>query len=547
MSYQEYRKIRVFVASTNEVAETQLISETIKALNSGLADNLRIVLELLSWRDVHPNVGRPQEVILDQLTVQSWDLFIGMLWNRFGTPPGAIDEEINKPFGSGTEEEFRLAYREWSNHGRPRILFFRCRRDQEDVYPDLNPNQVKSQKLERQRQESLVELFFADFAPEGRHPGLYCEYRDATEFVRQLWAALVRILLEQSTETNPTVHQIANKTTKVGLQALVEHFEIGSSNGAKQLIVKVSHDIPFLQTSAQRQAMLAWAQSQNIERATLSKALRNAGPKPLPVNCPDYPLRYVSGGVLPLVRWNKQQCFLLFFRVGAPSGWNIANGGASDARELADPVITLKREFGEEVFLLDEKSKTIYAFDPGSSTRQPGYQSEAINVWRNRLRLGNLTLASLESVTFETAPDSITSIVFGDECKQNDVYVNITLEDSAIEVDRVAKILCDNDAVFLDGDVSDQRKIGRIIGLFPVEALNDPQADEMYFPSIMFLDGRRYPVADNPEEKFQEVLRRYDTLVRETGGGVPTGLEARLCPITIELLRRRIRFQQPSG
>lgn len=48
--------------------------------------------------------------------VGDFDVMIGIMWKHFGTPTGAA--------GSGTEEEFQLAYDSWRSSGRPRIMFY---------------------------------------------------------------------------------------------------------------------------------------------------------------------------------------------------------------------------------------------------------------------------------------------------------------------------------------------------------------------------------------------------------------------------------------
>jgi hypothetical protein len=51
---------------------------------------------------------------LDQ--IGQCDLFVGIMWRRFGTPTGVA--------GSGTEEEFDQALRSWRRSGRPRMLCY---------------------------------------------------------------------------------------------------------------------------------------------------------------------------------------------------------------------------------------------------------------------------------------------------------------------------------------------------------------------------------------------------------------------------------------
>ena len=61
-------------------------------------------------------MGRPQGIINKQ--IGEYDIFIGMMWKRFGTPTGKA--------GSGTEEEFRLAYEYWETTKSVMILFYFC-------------------------------------------------------------------------------------------------------------------------------------------------------------------------------------------------------------------------------------------------------------------------------------------------------------------------------------------------------------------------------------------------------------------------------------
>lgn len=111
-----YRKVRVFVASPGDVAEERdCLAQVIQELNKNIADDKGMVLELIRWEtDALPSMGRPQEIINKE--IKNIDILIGILSSRFGTPTGVA--------GSGTEEEFNLAYDSWSRFGRPQILFY---------------------------------------------------------------------------------------------------------------------------------------------------------------------------------------------------------------------------------------------------------------------------------------------------------------------------------------------------------------------------------------------------------------------------------------
>lgn len=111
-----YKKVRIFVSSPGDVAkERECVVHVSEELNKSVADAQGIVLEVLRWEtDAVPGVGRPQDIINRDL--DRADVLIGILWSRFGTPTVSA--------GSGTEEEFNVAYDSWSRSGRPKILFY---------------------------------------------------------------------------------------------------------------------------------------------------------------------------------------------------------------------------------------------------------------------------------------------------------------------------------------------------------------------------------------------------------------------------------------
>jgi hypothetical protein len=59
-------------------------------------------------------LGRPQGVVNRQ--VGQFDVFIGIMWKRFGTPTGRAE--------SGTDEEFNVALKSWKTTRTPRIMFY---------------------------------------------------------------------------------------------------------------------------------------------------------------------------------------------------------------------------------------------------------------------------------------------------------------------------------------------------------------------------------------------------------------------------------------
>ncbi len=110
-------KLRVFAASPSDVENhREALREVIDELNQSVAADRGFVLQFMTWLDVAGDMGRPEQVILDQ--IGEFDIFIGIMARRFGTVTGKYE--------AGTEEEFYTAYQRWeeSETHTPRILFY---------------------------------------------------------------------------------------------------------------------------------------------------------------------------------------------------------------------------------------------------------------------------------------------------------------------------------------------------------------------------------------------------------------------------------------
>jgi len=181
-----YKKLRIFVSCPSDVdAERVRLVTVIKDDLEWLADELGITLELLDWPSVLPGAGRPEKVILDELKPKTWDVFVGIMWYRFGSPPQKSTKASAQNYFSGTEEEFKAAYRLWKRYKRPRVMFYWCKRDV--AYDSIDAEQFKR-----------VKKFFKEFLPKGGHPALYCEYKEKEDFERVVRKHLGQLLFRQT-------------------------------------------------------------------------------------------------------------------------------------------------------------------------------------------------------------------------------------------------------------------------------------------------------------------------------------------------------------
>jgi Domain of unknown function (DUF4062) len=112
------RIIRVFVSSPGDVqAERDVLDEVVASINrtEGQAHGVR--LELFKWEEnVTPQIGPKPQQVVDAQTPADYDIYLGIMSTRFGTPTGG--------YGSGTEKEFKDALKKWKTARSPWITFY---------------------------------------------------------------------------------------------------------------------------------------------------------------------------------------------------------------------------------------------------------------------------------------------------------------------------------------------------------------------------------------------------------------------------------------
>ena len=157
--------LTVFLASPGDVvAERKIARKVVDEINDTHSRGLGWHIELLGWEDTLPGVGRPQERI--NVEVDACDLFVGIVWKRWGSPTGKFD--------SGFHEEFERARARFKQTGKPeRWLFFK------QVKPDQlwNPEpQLKCVQAFRAEQIALREAQFKEFTNQKEWRSLFRDY-----------------------------------------------------------------------------------------------------------------------------------------------------------------------------------------------------------------------------------------------------------------------------------------------------------------------------------------------------------------------------------
>lgn len=144
--------IRVFVSCPGDVSrEKDIIKKLCESKNHVFSVNNRgIMFQVLDFKDiVAPWGNRSQEDI--NIRFSGYDIYIGLLWMRYGTVSGAEDPVTGIPYGSGTEEEFRNAVQKRKNGEEIGIyFFFKEPRDYKDEDEKKELSKVKEFKREIQ-------------------------------------------------------------------------------------------------------------------------------------------------------------------------------------------------------------------------------------------------------------------------------------------------------------------------------------------------------------------------------------------------------------
>lgn len=208
-----------------------------------------------------------------------------------------------------------------------------------------------------------------------------------------------------------------------------------------------------------------------------------------------YCFRYASGGTLPIVRWEGDEYYCLFYRDLFPIGWNIANGGAATRDELLTPLLTAERELREELVVVDPAMRRRYVFPSqrGRLLERPEFAAARLHLEQvlNRNRPAGFDEMAEQDIpmTWMEGPDSL-AVHFGDQpaTTTTDCFVTITAEDFGIEIDRVAKILVPEGATLFDGEILNGAALNRPIGLFRIRAMHEKILNEEteFIPDVYF-------------------------------------------------------------
>lgn len=186
---------KIFLASPSDTAkERKIVEEIIKELNDSIGSRNNFNLQLLKWENnVYPAFGEDGQDVINNQIGDDYDIFIGLMWKRFGT-------ETNRS-ESGTKEEFERAYHRFKNGENLNIMFY------------FN-NEALPQDFDFE-QFGKVKEFKSEISKLG---GLYWGYENSDKFEKALRPHLTNCILDLHKETSKNIEESASPKNIESLQ-----------------------------------------------------------------------------------------------------------------------------------------------------------------------------------------------------------------------------------------------------------------------------------------------------------------------------------------
>lgn len=199
---------RCFIASPSDTSEERQVCDKIfSEINSTIGEKFDFRIESRKWEDdVFPNFDIDSQAVINKQIGKDYDIFIGIMWKRFGTPTQRAD--------SGTEEEFLNAYKAWGMNKELNIMFY------------FNKTSIDPDELDIE-QFSKVKEFKKRVTDLG---GLYHEYKGIEEFEKDLKKHIQKVLLsKQNCNTHSNVENKIDKISELFNQRFTESLKTYSS------------------------------------------------------------------------------------------------------------------------------------------------------------------------------------------------------------------------------------------------------------------------------------------------------------------------------
>ena len=167
--YNKFNMIRLLLSSPGDVThERDQVSKAVFRYNQEMVEENGFFIKLVRWEDMAPQIGPGAQNVINK-QIGKYHLFVGIMWNRFGTPTDIAS--------SGTKEEFDIAIDAWEKSKRPWITFYFCERP---------INFTTNDQLEQKRK-------VLEFRSQLNDMGVVRSYIENEEFENMVYRDLIRI------------------------------------------------------------------------------------------------------------------------------------------------------------------------------------------------------------------------------------------------------------------------------------------------------------------------------------------------------------------
>jgi hypothetical protein len=170
---------KCFIASPSDTQpERDICDKVFTKINETVGEHHNFRIEPLKWENhTYPSFGTDGQDVINSQIGGKYDIFLGIMWKKFGSPTPRA--------GSGTEEEFELAYKKYESDKSLQIMFYF--NDATFGMNDIDANQV-----------GKVQSFKTKVSKLG---GLYHQYNGVEDFQEKLDKHLTNYLLKFHTAT----------------------------------------------------------------------------------------------------------------------------------------------------------------------------------------------------------------------------------------------------------------------------------------------------------------------------------------------------------
>lgn len=148
--------LRIFLASPGDVKpEREMIFALKEHLDIIIGKSNNIKFDIINWeKNTYPGIGLDAQDVINNQIDGEYDIFIGIFWQRFGTPTSRYE--------SGTAEEFEIAKLKYKDNKQNTHIMMYFKTQEVDMYK-VDIEQFQKVKIFRDQIATDDGVFYATF------------------------------------------------------------------------------------------------------------------------------------------------------------------------------------------------------------------------------------------------------------------------------------------------------------------------------------------------------------------------------------------------